>query len=125
MSHFTRVQTKIMELKYLRQALDDLHYDYAEGALKVRGFNDQDTAVDLLVKTAGYSIGFCKGPQGYQIVADWWGVKGIKKRTFIDAVTRRYAYHATLAKLADQGFDLVSEEVQEDQQVRLVMRRMV
>ena len=59
------------------------------------------------------------------MVADWWGVRGVNKTTFLQEITRRYAYHAAREKLEAQGFSLVSEEVQEDEQIHLVLRRMV
>jgi hypothetical protein len=38
---------------------------------------------------------------------------------------QRYAYHAARAKLEDQGFALVREEVQQGERIHLVLRRMV
>jgi hypothetical protein len=40
-------------------------------------------------------------------------------------LTQRYAYHVARAKLAEQGFDLVSEKAQEGEQIHLVLRRLV
>lgn len=125
MSHFTRVRTQIMELAYLKQALDDLEYRYEEGRLKIRGFAGRKTPVDLKIHTKGYPIGFRKAGNAYELVADWWGVRGVNQQTFLQEITRRYAYHAAREKLEAQGFSLVSEEVEEDAQIHLVLRRMV
>lgn len=125
MSHFTRVRTQIVELAYLKQALDDLAYRYEEGQLKIRGYRGRTTPVDLKVHTKGYPIGFQKAGDAYELVADWWGVRGVNKKSFLQEITRRYAYHAAREKLEAQGFALVSEEVQEDEQIHLVLRRMV
>ncbi len=125
MSHFTRVRTQIVELAYLKQALDDLEYRYEEGRLKIRGFMGQRTPVDLKIHTQGYPIGFRKTGDAYELVADWWGVRGVNKQSFLQEVTRRYAYHAAREKLEAQGFALVSEEVEENKQIHLVLRRMV
>ncbi|NBD35561.1 MAG: DUF1257 domain-containing protein [Chloroflexi bacterium] len=124
MSHFTRVRTQIVELAYLKQALDDLAYRYEEGQLKIRGFAGRRTPVDLKIHTKGYPIGFQKAGDAYELVADWWGVRGVNQKTFLQEITRRYAYHAAREKLEAQGFSLVSEEVQEDEQIHLVLRRM-
>ncbi len=124
MSHFTRVRTQIVELAYLKQALDDLAYRYEEGQLKIRGFAGRRTPVDLKIHTKGYPIGFQKAGDAYELVADWWGVRGVNQKTFLQEITRRYAYHAAREKLEAQGFALVSEEVQEDEQIHLVLRRM-
>jgi len=124
MSHFTRVRTQIVELTYLKQALADLDYAYEEGALTIRGFAGQRTAVDLKVNTKGYPIGFKKRGDAYELIADWWGVRGVKKQTFLQEVTQRYAYHAAMDKLQVQGFALVSEGVEQGGRVHLVLRRM-
>ena len=124
MSHFTRVKTQIVDLTYLKRALEDLDYAYEEGALTIRGYAGRRTAVDLKINTQGYPIGFKKQGDTYDLVADWWGVRGIKKKTFLQAVTQRYAYHAAMDKLQAQGFSLVSENVEQGDRVHLVLRRM-
>ncbi len=124
MSHFTRIKTQIAVLDYLKQALSDLNYEYQEGNLAVRGFGGNKTAVDLLIQTKGYPIGFKRSGATYELVGDWWGVRGVKQEQFLQAVMQRYAYHATLGELRTQGFDLVSEQTEAQGQVHLVMRRM-
>jgi hypothetical protein len=52
------------------------------------------------------------------------GIRGIDQERFLQQVTQRYAYHAARAKLDEQGFSLVSEEVQEGERIHLVLRRM-
>lgn len=124
MSHFTRIKTQIAVLEYLKQALSDLNYTYQEGALTVRGYGGKQMAVDLAIQTKGYPIGFKRSGATYEVVADWWGVRGVKQKEFLQAVTQRYAYQATLNELRTQGFDLVSEQTEAQGQVHLVMRRM-
>ena len=52
-------------------------------------------------------------------------VLGTSQEKFLQQVTQRYAYCAARAKLEEQGFALASEQVQEDGQIHLVLRRMV
>ena len=40
-------------------------------------------------------------------------------------LAQRYGYHAVKAKLDQQGFSLVEEEVQQDKTIHLVLRRTV
>lgn len=126
MSHFSRLKTQIVEKEYLILALKDLGYQVEEGPLDLRGFGGQSTKVDLRVplRLSG-DIGFRKSGEHFEIIADWWGVRGIKQKEFADAVAQRYAYHATRAKLEQQGFTLVEEETGEKGQIRMVLRRMV
>lgn len=127
MSHFTRIKTQMVEKEYLVQALKDLGYAYEEGNLKIRGFGGQRTPVEVKIpkKSFGYDIGFRKAGDAYEVVADWWGIRGISRKRFVQQVTQRYAYHAARAKLEAQGFALASEEIQKDGRIHLVLRRMV
>ena len=125
MSHFSRIKTRIVEKEYLLLALRDLKYGYEEGKLDVGGFGGDKRKVDIKIKLPfSYDIGFMETKDGYELVADWWGVQGIKKDVFLNQLMQRYAYHAARAKLEAQGFDLVEEKVEKTGEIRLTMRRM-
>lgn len=125
MSHFSRIQTQMVDKKYILQALKDMGFSYQEGDQQVSGFGGQKTAVDIRIPLKlSYDVGLRKKGSAYELVADWFGVKGIKQKDFTDRLMQRYAYHATRAKLEDQGFDMVEEEVAETGQIRIVLRRM-
>lgn len=121
MSHLTRIKTQMAEKEYLTQALEDLDYAWEEDNARL-GFGGQ--RMDIKVKSRGRSIRFRKAGNTYEVVADWWGVRGINRAQFLQQVTQRYAYHAARAKLEEQGFTLVNEEVQEGERIHLVLRRM-
>jgi hypothetical protein len=124
MSHFSRLKTQIVEKEYLLKALSDLGYQYEEGDLNVRGFNGNQAKVEVVIhRPLSYDIGFRRAGDNYEIVADWFGVRGLKQKDFANQVMQRYAYHVTREKLEAQGFSLV-EEGTEKGQVRLVLRRM-
>ena len=112
----------------LVQALKDLGYTCEVGEhLNVRGYGGRQTQVEIKVSTKflSYAIGFLKNGTTYECVADWMGVRGTNQQQFIQQVTQRYAYQATRTKLEEQGFALVSEEVQEGNRIHLQLRRMV
>jgi uncharacterized protein DUF1257 len=125
MSHFTRLKTKLVERQHLTAALTDLGYTYQDGEVDIRGYGGNRARVDIKVPTAnpGYDIGFAQGKDGYEMVADWWGIADIDRDELIASLTRRYAYHATRASLEREGFGLVSEEAQADGRIHLVLRR--
>jgi predicted AlkP superfamily pyrophosphatase or phosphodiesterase len=127
MSHFTSIKTQIIEKEYLKQALSDLGHTYQDGNIQIRGYQGNRTDVEIKVptKNSAYDIGFRKSGNAYEIVADWWGIRDIKQDQFIQQVFHRYAYHAAKAKLEEQGFSLVSEEVQKEERIHLVLRRTV
>ena len=124
MSHFTKIRTQMVEGQYLLQALEDLGHDCEEGNVEIRGWGRQRRQVDIRVKTRGYDVGFRWAGTAYELVADWWGVRGIDRKGFLQQVTQRYAYCAARAKLEERGFTLSSEDVQENGQIHLVLRRM-
>ena len=114
--------------EFLIQALRDLGYEYEVGDSEIRGFGSSRTVVDIRVRTKspGYDIGFRKSGRTYEVVADWWGINDIRQEKFMREVTQRYAYHAARATVeAVQDFSLVTEEVDEEGRIHLVLRRMI
>ncbi|HVP20640.1 MAG TPA: DUF1257 domain-containing protein [Anaerolineaceae bacterium] len=123
MSHISRIKTKMEVKEFILKALEDLGYRYEESGQITSGLGEK-TQVDIKINLRlSYDIGLKATPNGYEIVADWWGVRGVKRNEFSDRLMQRYAYHATKAKLEEQGFTLVSEENQKNGQIRLVLRR--
>ena len=124
MSHISHVKTQMVEKEFLIQALKDLGYSYEEGDLEIQGTGGKKARVDVKINLRlSFDIGFQKKGEAYEIVADWYGVRGLKKKEFTEKVMQRYAYCATRAKLEEQGFTLVSEEVGEKGKIHLVLRR--
>lgn len=125
MSHFSRIQTQMVDKKFVLQALKDMGFEYEEGEQQVHGFGGQKHPVDIRVKLRmSYDVGLRKKGNSYEIVADWMGVRGINQQDFTNRLMQRYAYHATREKLEQQGFDMVEEEVEQTGQIRIVLRRM-
>lgn len=126
MSHFTSLKTTLVERDLLVKALRDLGHQPEQGNVAVRGFAGQRTPVEILIPTAnrGYDIGFRQGSTGYELVADWYGIRDMSQEEFLQRLTQRYAYHTTLEKLQQQGFTVASEEQQADGKIHLVLRRM-
>ena len=128
MSHFSKIQTAMSDPKYLRPALADLGFQYEEseeGTLEVVGFGRQRQPVNFRVKLPlSGDVGLRKRGPNYEIVADWFTVRGMNEKDFTQKLSQRYAYHATRDKMTSQGFDMVEETVEETGQIRIVMRRM-
>ncbi len=104
MSHITRIKTKIVEKQFLLKAIEDLGYQYEEGDVTISGFGANKTKADIKVKLRlSNDIGFRQTPQGYEIVADWWGVHGVNQKDFTARILQRYAYHTTRARLEFAG----------------------
>ena len=125
MSHFTTIRTKIAEREHLLKALDDLGHKYEVGDLTIRGDFLNQTAVEIRLtpKLFSQAIGFRKQGETYDCVADWSGVRGVKRTEFLQQINQRYAYHAARAKLEAQGFALAEEQQKANGVVHLVLRR--
>ena len=145
MSHFTRLRTRIREKDVLVRALSEMGCDVAEDA-EIQGFEGR-RRVDLAVRMkSGYDVGFSRDADGfYEMVADWWGVRGVSEGDFagrleggladiqerikkemeeLDRRTRhQYALKTTLANLSGQGFQVVRQTTDENGTVRILARR--
>jgi hypothetical protein len=125
MSHFSRIQTQMSDKKFIFQALKDMGFTYQEGDQQVMGFGGQKSQVEIRIPLKfSYDIGLRKKGTSYEIVADWFGVRGVNQKEFTNKLMQRYAYHATRAKLEQQGFDLIEETTEETGQIRITLRRM-
>jgi hypothetical protein len=126
MSHFSKIHTKMVDKDLVLKALADMGFTAQEGDQQVIGFGGQKQAVDIRVPLKlSYDLGLRKTRGGfYEIVADWYGVRGLKQKEFTDKLSQRYAYHATRQKLEEQGFSMVEEQVEQTGQIRIVLRRM-
>jgi len=127
MSHFTKVHTKITDLVCLKQAIADLGYTCEEGAVEVRGYRGARERADLVIRTgSSYDVGLRKVGEGYELVADWWGVEtgtGIPQDQFVNRLTQRYALHKVTTEAKKQGFTVAEVENQADQTIKVVVRK--
>ncbi len=127
MSHFTTIQTKLVEKEFLKKALTDLELAYQEGEVDIRGYNGQTARVEIKVptKNPGYDMGFRKQGGAYDLVADWYGIKDVNQEQLVQNLNQRYAYHAAREQLEQQDFTIVEEEVLADRTIHITVRRMV
>jgi hypothetical protein len=118
MSHFLKIMTQIREREQLVAALRDLHHQFQASPnqandLLVRGYRGNQEHAEVVVNTgSAYDIGFQRKPQGYEMVADWWGVEGnspIRRDAFIQQVNRQYAYNVIRDQVREQNL-IVEEE---------------
>lgn len=132
MSHFTRVQSKIRDIERLKQVLDTLGYAYREAEqgqqLSIKGW-EGETAQAVLEINPGcsYGIGVVVDQEGTcELVADWWAIETWTERTqtdFVQEITRQYAYETVMDKVRSAGYSVVTEEQDESNQVRVVVRK--
>lgn len=126
MSHITRIKTKLVDRGFLVQALQDLGHQCDVGAVKIRGaMMEMEFVIKIPLRQIGYEIGFRQADGAFEMVAEWDLILGFKRKRFLAQLTQRYAYHATRAKLKEQGFELLREEQGQDGRIHLVLQRIV
>jgi hypothetical protein len=112
MSHFTNVQVQIKSAKDIIECLTELGYQIIN-VKTVTGYSKVKEMVDFAVKTQGYNIGFRRNNEGvFEIVADWWGVKGVTEKEFVSNLCVAYAEKKVRKFAQRKGFRLIEEESQ-------------
>lgn len=124
MSHISRVNTKMVEKEFLFLALQDLGYDFEEGDFEIKSRSQKAVTVQIrILLPYNREVGLKHTAKGYTIVADWWETTRDEKKKITDTLRQRYAYHAALHRLEEQGFNLVEEQSGVNGSIRLVLRR--
>ena len=125
MSHFSKIQTSLKDLDLLKKSLNDLSIYWEPELNRVRGYKQQTTFANLVIRQDNnYDIGFSWNGFEYQLVADiqfWqqpWSIE-----MFLDRVSQRYAYNSIVESTSQQGFQSVSETVQEDGSIKLTLQK--
>lgn len=123
MSHFTMLRTRMMDDATIRRALSDLGFEVVDGPVKVAGYRDEKAEADFKAVRWGREIGFRRGDDGWEMIADWWMVeKAIRQDKFVQTLMQRYAYLMVVDRLVAQSFSLATEEHDKDGTIRLVFR---
>lgn len=135
MSHITKVKSKITDLTILKKSLADLKIQYTEiteeNKIEIKSWDKKNITSDikLEIKTgSSYNVGviFNDKTKTCEFIADWWGVEshsGINTDDFINKISQRYAYNNVMDKIKDKGYQIVNEEVDNKQNIRIVLRK--
>ena len=136
MSHFSKIKTRISNKKYLIQALRQMNYDIEENS-KCVGYNGNKIDADIVIKLpeTNYNIAFIKSDNSYDLVADWYGLKGLDSKNIVskieenitiieNKIKQQYAYNSTVESLKEKGFS-IDEEIRENGEIRIKLSRIV
>jgi hypothetical protein len=134
MSHFTTIRTQITDTDALVKALADVGFDEVEAhqtAQNLSGYQGdlRSQTAEVIVRRqhigrASNDIGFKRQDDGtFEAIISEYDRKKYSQQ-WLERLTQRYAYHAAMAKLEEQGFTLNTEEVEEGGRIHLVLRRM-
>jgi hypothetical protein len=133
MSHIAKIDTKIKDLANLKKALTALGIQYREAEegqrLTLKGYGKNEVITDCImeIKTgSSYSIGIRQKGKGYEIAADWWAIEtftGQKQEDIMNRITRQYAYETVMDKIKSMGYNVVEEEQDVKENLRITVRR--
>ena len=124
MSHFTTIKTKCTDQDLLVESIKQLGYQVKVGKFNCCGYQGNKTTVDILISLqGGYDIGFVRNNDGYEMVADWWGINGIDQTEFTQSLNQQYSILSTTQELKSKGFSL-DQETLSNGTVRLVARKL-
>jgi hypothetical protein len=133
MSHFTKCELKMTNLQAIKNALDDLEWDYEEAtagqSVTVRGWRGQTLEAAMSINMGKYDIGVVKNENGtFDLVSDWWGIettKGLTETELKNTISQKYQYHNVKMACEDKGYSVEEEVNEEDGSIQLVVRRWV
>lgn len=117
MSHFVNIKTRIAERQQLVAALQAMHMQYQvserhENDIVFRGYQGKTERGEVVVNPGGgYDIGFQRQADGYEMVADWWGVQKdtpLRQESFLQQLHREYA-HQTVLDYARERPEMILE----------------
>jgi hypothetical protein len=113
--------TPFVDVNALKEALADLEVgckDILDQTPVSKGITVQARALPW----SKQAVRFERGAGGkFKVIAK--GCPAASVERWLKELVPRYAYHVTLAKLGEQGFDLVSEETQAEGRIHLKLRR--
>lgn len=134
MSAYSSIQTHLVSAVHLQKALQDMGFAQVElhttpqpveGAFSESADRGAEVIVRRKYLSGAYGdLGFARDEQGRFMLLvndmdrDTYGAGWLQK------LTQRYAYRVAREQLEEQGFDLVSEEVDNRETIRLTLRRM-
>ncbi len=132
MSHFSNIRTRIVDRDALVSALEDLGYSPTvyDVPVPLEGYRgdarDQRAHVVVPRRQVGRlsnDLGFERDDDGTfrAWISDYDSRKHNAK--WMNQLTQKYAYRATVSSLERQRFDVVEQQQAKDGTVRLVVRR--
>ena len=105
--------------------MDSLNLVYRVGQEAIISYYGETRFADIILPTQNskYSIGFVKTDGAYELIADWYGIKDFSADALLKKITQRYSYLVITDKLSGQGFEVMSQNVDSEEQIRITLRR--
>ncbi|MBT3307776.1 MAG: DUF1257 domain-containing protein [Rhodospirillaceae bacterium] len=134
MSHFSTMQTAFVSEDHLIAALADVgfenveHHEFPQNLYGWKGDRRQQTAEVIVrrefIGATSNDIGFARTADGtFKAIISEFDAR-MFDAGWLGRLSQRYAYRAARDTLAEQGFDLVEESMDEAKTIRMTVRRM-
>ena len=134
MSHFTRVRTTLRDPALLAAALAAAGYPRVEAHDRpqaLRGWGSQSAKAEVIVRreqVSGHAygdFGFARGADGsFEVVMDSMDQRR-NGADWLTGLTRAYGHAAALKYAQDNGYEVVTDDAEQDGTRRLTLRRHV
>jgi|TARA_B100000809_G_scaffold132526_1_gene130316 hypothetical protein len=122
MSHFSYIKTRLLNLEYLRKALDELNVEYQ--VIETKDLNEISHSNLVISQENGYDVYFKWDGSEYELVTDlsfWQQIWSID--TFITKVSQTYANQTILIESSKQGFEFIEKMKNIDGSTTLILER--
>jgi hypothetical protein len=128
MSHFSKIKTKLYDRVTLEKSLSDLNIKWEVGSNTVRGYNDQEQLADIVILPSHNhlvkDVIFKWNNNQYELVTDlMFSNQAYSIDKFLDQVHQRYVFNLITKLSEEQGLQFVESENQEDDSIRLLLRK--
>ena len=125
MSHFTKIKTKLYDRVAIEKSLSDLNIEWELEAEKIRGYNNQEHAADIVIRQNNHhDIGFKWNGVEYELVTDlmfWAQPYSVDK--FLNQINQRYAYNSIVQVSERENFNFTQSENSQDGSIRVLLTR--
>ena len=125
MSHFTKIKTKLYDKATIQKSLTDLDINWELEAKSIRGYKNQEHPAEIVIRqNNNHDIGFKWNGNQYELITDlmFWEQK-YSVNKFLNQLNQRYAYNLITEVSAEQCFEYVKAENQQDGSIKLLLRK--
>ena len=131
MSHFSKIQTSIYDIKLLKKTLIDLGFKYDSSLTSIHDANGRLYKVDLVAKLYQKSennlcIGFAWDGDKYSIITDldFW-FNDISFDLFVEKLNQSYSINVILDQTINDGFQKINQKNLNDGSIKLTVQRWI
>ncbi|MFV2176429.1 DUF1257 domain-containing protein [Actinomadura sp. LOL_016] len=119
------MRTRFADGTVLRRALEEMGHEVRPVGRGVRGWLGQRTEAEFKIRPGrgNHEIGFVGSKAGYEVVADWYGIRDTTERKFVQELKQTYALVSTVSTLRERGFEIDRRSTEESGEIRVVLRR--